>query len=121
MIWQICGEVCRELSFSNSLIKHDAQNANFDRIFSNDGSLFGLPIKEPLIESRNCKQTIRGCKMLVGIVGDSVGQGSTYRVLNELHHGRFEEDFKGGGKVSPNISPNFDVNIVPVNVNEHVD
>lgn len=64
--------------------------------------------------------TVSSSEESVSEFGDGSGKGVCDGVLNKLNDGALEEDFESGSEISPDVTPDLDVNVVAVDVDKDV-
>ncbi len=65
--------------------------------------------------------TVSSSEESVSEFGDSGSKGICDGILDKLNDSALEEDFKSGSEISPDVTPDLDINVVAVNIDKDVD
>ena len=113
-------EVSGPLGLSNLVVIHDTLGTELKGSIGDNSGLWCLPVEVPVLGAGDQKGSIHSLHLAVQELRDGRRQSISYRVLNKINDGALEEDFESTGEVRPDVSPDLDVDIVAIDINEDI-
>ena len=121
MIWEIWDGYTFWLFLSNLAVEKESLYADTEIVVCNDSSVLCFPVDGPERIDRNRKVSICTCENSIGNLRESDLKSLSDFIVDHICNSSYEKDFEGRGKVWPDITPDFNVDIISVKINNNVD